>query len=76
MKAIWKKIKRWFSARKRKKAHHFFDDAPYNYMPCLPMSSHDKAVYKLKVSGDTETLVSTELKSGDKKRKKAKVREL
>ena len=66
------KIRRWFNNKFKKKKQHFFNESNVdNYLPCLPMSSHDKAVYKSKIAGDTEAFMGGGFKSGNKKRKKS-----
>ena len=68
------KIKRWFRNKFRPNKRHFFEETPENgcnYSPCLPMSSHYGAVYKSKLSRDSEALMGGRLKSGNKKGKKS-----
>jgi hypothetical protein len=68
---IISKVKRWFSNKFGKKKEHFFTESDTDkYLPCLPMSSHDKAVYRSKLAGDTEAFMGGGFKSGNKKRKK------
>lgn len=69
---IASKIRRWINNKFGKRKRHFFDESETdNYLPCLPMSSHDKAVYRSKIAGDSEGLMGGKFKSGDKKRKKS-----
>ena len=68
---ILKRIKRWFRLKFGPKKKHVFEQDDMKYLPCLPMDSRTRAYYKLKVAGDSKTLVSGGLESRDKKRKKS-----